>query len=254
MPITDTPKRPGVNLDFGLGDYGLGDEAVLGATYLQFVDVDARFEAGTPRDGMQLATVRLNDLRLPGFADAGPLRRVRPGSSATARTSTSRPRPSTSSRSTILLAALDADARLSLRLVLGRPRPRRRRARGLRSAILRLLARLGDLGPGRDHRRVPAVQQQPGQPHGASVRLPDRRDRHRRALFSLRSGGEELLRHAGERSRLRRRGQPLRRLDDQRQRLRQRALRRGLPGDAAEEAFGEDDPYHLFQIYAIVTS
>jgi hypothetical protein len=61
----------GVNLDFGLGDYGLGDEAVLGATYLQFVDVDARFEAETPRDGMQLATVRLNDLRLPGFADAG---------------------------------------------------------------------------------------------------------------------------------------------------------------------------------------
>jgi hypothetical protein len=26
-----------------------------------------------------------------------------------------------------------------------------------------------------------------------------------------------------------------------------------LPGDAAEEVFGDDEPFHLFQIYAIVT-
>jgi hypothetical protein len=64
-------EAPGVNLDYGLGDHGLGDDAVLGAMYLQIVDVDPRFEAGTPRDGMQVATVRLNDLRVPGFEDVG---------------------------------------------------------------------------------------------------------------------------------------------------------------------------------------
>ena len=61
----------GVNLDFGLGDFGLGDDGVLGAMYLQITDADARFEAEMPRDGMQLATVRLNDVRVPGFQDAG---------------------------------------------------------------------------------------------------------------------------------------------------------------------------------------
>lgn len=61
----------GVNLDLGLGAFGLGADSVLGAMYLQIVDVDPRFEAGTPRDGMQVATVRVNDLRLPGFEDLG---------------------------------------------------------------------------------------------------------------------------------------------------------------------------------------
>jgi hypothetical protein len=61
----------GTNLDFGLGDLGLGEDSTLGAMALQIVDVDARFEAGTPRDGMQLATLRLNDLRLPGHEDLG---------------------------------------------------------------------------------------------------------------------------------------------------------------------------------------
>ena len=61
----------GVNLDYGLSDLGLGDDAGLGAMYLRIIDVDRRFEAETPRDGMQLATVRLNDLRMPGFEDAG---------------------------------------------------------------------------------------------------------------------------------------------------------------------------------------
>lgn len=61
----------GANLDLALGDYGLGEDGTLGAMYLQIVDVDARFEAGTPRDGMQVATLRLNDLRVPGFWDFG---------------------------------------------------------------------------------------------------------------------------------------------------------------------------------------
>ena len=61
----------GTNLDYGLGDLGLGEDSALGAMYFQIVDVDSRFEAGTPRDGMQLATVRLNDLRVPGFEDLG---------------------------------------------------------------------------------------------------------------------------------------------------------------------------------------
>ena len=61
----------GVNVDFGLGDFGLGDDGVIGAMYLQITDADARFEAEMPRDGMQLATLRLNDVRVPGFADAG---------------------------------------------------------------------------------------------------------------------------------------------------------------------------------------
>lgn len=61
----------GGNLDYGLSDVGLGDDAVLGAMYLQITDVDARFQGEIPRDGMQLATVRLNDVRVPGFEDAG---------------------------------------------------------------------------------------------------------------------------------------------------------------------------------------
>lgn len=64
-------EASGVNLDFGLSEVGLGEEAVFGAMYLQITDVDPSFEAGTPRDGMQVATVRLNDLRVPGFEDAG---------------------------------------------------------------------------------------------------------------------------------------------------------------------------------------
>jgi hypothetical protein len=61
----------GVNLDYGLADLGLGEEGMLGAMYFQITDVDGRFEAETPRDGMQLATIRLNDVRVPGFEDAG---------------------------------------------------------------------------------------------------------------------------------------------------------------------------------------
>ena len=61
----------GINLDYGLSDLGLGEESVAGAMYLQITDVDSRFEAEMPRDGMQLATVRVNDVRVPGFEDAG---------------------------------------------------------------------------------------------------------------------------------------------------------------------------------------
>jgi hypothetical protein len=61
----------GVNLDYGLSGLGLGDDGMLGAMYFQITDVDARFEAELPRDGMQLATIRLNDVRVPGFEDAG---------------------------------------------------------------------------------------------------------------------------------------------------------------------------------------
>jgi hypothetical protein len=39
--------------------------------YFQIVDVDSGFEADTPRDGMQVATLRLNDLRLPAHQDLG---------------------------------------------------------------------------------------------------------------------------------------------------------------------------------------
>jgi hypothetical protein len=61
----------GVNLDFGLSDFGLGEESVLGAMYFQITDVDSGFDAETPREGMQTATVRVNDARVPGFQDAG---------------------------------------------------------------------------------------------------------------------------------------------------------------------------------------
>jgi hypothetical protein len=53
----------GVNLDY---DAGFG---TLGAMYMQIVDTDAGFDAETPRDGMQVATARLNDGRIPGFED-----------------------------------------------------------------------------------------------------------------------------------------------------------------------------------------
>jgi hypothetical protein len=61
----------GVNFDYGLSGLGLGEDGMLGAMYFQITDVDARFEAELPRDGMQLATIRLNDVRVPGFEDAG---------------------------------------------------------------------------------------------------------------------------------------------------------------------------------------
>jgi hypothetical protein len=61
----------GVNLDYRLGDLGLGDEGTLGAMYLHITQVDSRFEAEMPRDGMQTATVRVNDARVPGLEDAG---------------------------------------------------------------------------------------------------------------------------------------------------------------------------------------
>lgn len=60
-------ERAGVNLDYGLSAVALGEAGALGATYLRITDVDPRFQADTPRDGMQLATVRLNDVRVPGF-------------------------------------------------------------------------------------------------------------------------------------------------------------------------------------------
>ena len=61
----------GANLDYALSDLGLGDESVLGGMYFQITGVDGRFDAETPREGMQLATIRLNDVRVPGFQDAG---------------------------------------------------------------------------------------------------------------------------------------------------------------------------------------
>ena len=61
----------GANLDYTLSDLGLGDESVLGGMYFQITEVDGRFDAETPREGMQLATIRLNDVRVPGFQDAG---------------------------------------------------------------------------------------------------------------------------------------------------------------------------------------
>jgi Alginate export len=61
----------GANLDYGLSDFNLGDDGVLGAMYFQVTDVDTQFQAETPREDMQLATIRLNDVRVPGFEDAG---------------------------------------------------------------------------------------------------------------------------------------------------------------------------------------
>ena len=61
----------GVNLDYDLSDFGLGDEGLLGAMYFRVTDTDAGFDAEIPRDGMQLATLSLNDVRVPGFNDAG---------------------------------------------------------------------------------------------------------------------------------------------------------------------------------------
>jgi hypothetical protein len=61
----------GANLDYSLSDLGLGDESVLGGMYFQITDVDQRFENETPREGMQVASIRLNDVRVPRFEDAG---------------------------------------------------------------------------------------------------------------------------------------------------------------------------------------
>jgi Alginate export len=61
----------GLNLDYSLSDFGLGEEGVLGAMYFQVTDGDAGFETEVPRKDMQLATVRINDVRVPGFEDAG---------------------------------------------------------------------------------------------------------------------------------------------------------------------------------------
>ena len=69
----------GANLDYALSDLGLGDESVLGGMYFQITEVDGRFDAETPREGMQLATIRLNDVRVPGFQDAGLYAAIREG-------------------------------------------------------------------------------------------------------------------------------------------------------------------------------
>ncbi len=54
----------GVNLDYQPG-FG-----TIGATYLQILDANASFEADTPREGMQVAALRLNEAHLPDFEDA----------------------------------------------------------------------------------------------------------------------------------------------------------------------------------------
>ncbi len=57
-------QAAGVNLDYQPG-FG-----TIGATYLQIIDVKSNFEAETPREGMQVAALRLNDGHLPDFEDA----------------------------------------------------------------------------------------------------------------------------------------------------------------------------------------
>jgi hypothetical protein len=57
-------QAAGVNLDYQPG-FG-----TIGATYLQIVDVKSDFEADTPREGMQVAAIRLNEAHLPDFEDA----------------------------------------------------------------------------------------------------------------------------------------------------------------------------------------
>jgi hypothetical protein len=54
----------GINLDYQPG-FG-----TIGATYLQIVDADPDFDAGVPRDGLQAASFRLNELSFPDFEDA----------------------------------------------------------------------------------------------------------------------------------------------------------------------------------------
>ena len=57
-------QAAGVNID---DQSGFG---TIGATYLQILDANASFEADTPREGMQIAALRLNDGHLPDFEDA----------------------------------------------------------------------------------------------------------------------------------------------------------------------------------------
>jgi len=59
------PRGP--ELEDLLLERGLIEAAAMDLAYA----IDDRFQAETPRDGMQLATVRVNDLRVPGFKDAG---------------------------------------------------------------------------------------------------------------------------------------------------------------------------------------
>ncbi len=54
----------GANLDYQPG-FG-----TIGATYLEVLDANASFEADTPREGMQVAALRLNDAHYPDFEDA----------------------------------------------------------------------------------------------------------------------------------------------------------------------------------------
>ncbi len=57
-------QAAGANLDWQPG-FG-----TIGATYFQILDVNSGFEADTPRKGMQVAALRLNKAHLPDFEDA----------------------------------------------------------------------------------------------------------------------------------------------------------------------------------------
>ena len=218
----------GANLDYALSDLGLGDESVLGGMYFQITDVDERFNDETPREGMQLATIRLNDVRVPGFQDAGLYaeyaKQFGDGDDVDFDAQAFYVEPFYD------FSWLPWSPRLAYRFAYfsGDPDPDDEDRKDFDPLFYDVFAQLGDLDAGRDRRGVPAVQQQPGEPHGAPVRHPDRAGQHRRAVLSFRSGGRQLLRHAGRRQGLRGRGQCVRRLDRERQPAPRSVVRRGV--------------------------
>lgn len=62
-PDQGDTELAGVNAEY---DWGLGR---IGASYLHITDVDAGFDAEVPREGMQVASLRLGEARWPGFED-----------------------------------------------------------------------------------------------------------------------------------------------------------------------------------------
>ena len=214
----------GANLDYQPG-FG-----TIGATYLQIVDANASFEADTPREGMQAAALRLNEVHWPDFEDANLyaeyVQEFGDGNHVDFNAYAFYVEPA------YTFSWLPWTPTIAYRFAYfsGNSDPGNDKRKDFDPLFYEGDRSWGTWTQGEivgnyllfNSNQVNHMVRLSASPTDA---VDDRRD-----LLPLRSGREELLRDAGQRSRLRRRGRRLHRLDDHRQHLGRRALRRRVPG------------------------